>query len=707
MIYELLWTRMIVAIIGAAPLAVSIVLTIFMAGLGVGSFIGGRFVDRVQEPGKLLSLYGVLELVIGCYNLLLPVLLLSLAGLVTFLYNVLFHYFIIYHLLILLGCALILSIPVICMGATLPILCRFYVTNLKSIGKHVGLLYGLNTVGAALGAFLCGFYFIGWWGLYETLILTLTINIIIGLVSLWIGRIVRNSGSGEDFPAAQERVEMPELNIVRRGALLIFAVSGFCALACEVIWTRLLELIVGPTTYSLTLVLVTFIVGLAFGSMIFGWLGDRLRQVFWLLVFSQIFASIMVLITSQLLGSSQVFFAKLIHHFQDNFEFLCLLKAALLFMFMVFPTLLFGATFPLVGKIYTSSVSTVGRSIGFAYLINTVGAVLGSFCAGFFLIPFLGKEKSISLLVIIQILTAVGVGFISLRRRSKARFIRSALISCAILGCFLAVILPHWDHSLLSQGKYHRLDKFEVLLSKCGWGEALLHGSRLMAPFQKNEMIYSGDGLGGFTTILRYPDPFGNLDYSLFISGKSDASNRGDINTQTLMAHVPLLLHPRPREVMVLGLATGITAAEVVLHNVAHLDILEISREVVRASSYFNDWNNNVLSHPKANLIIQDGRTHLQHTRKNYDVIISEPSNPWMAGLATLYTRDFFELARARLNEKGIFVQFTHAYQTDWENFALIGRTFARVFPENMMLLTNPAGYGNDYMLIGFKDQKQ
>jgi spermidine synthase len=219
--------------------------------------------------------------------------------------------------------------------------------------------------------------------------------------------------------------------------------------------------------------------------------------------------------------------------------------------------------------------------------------------------------------------------------------------------------------------------------------------------------VYYGDGIGGFTTVLRYADSLGNIYYSMMNSGKADASSRADMTTQTLSAHFPMLFHPSPKTVMVLGLASGVTAGEVLYYPIERLDVVDINREVVAGSDFFIPWNNDVLSNPKTDLIIQDGRAHLQLTKRKYDVITSEPSNPWMAGLSALFTRDFFELAKDRLNEEGIYVQFIHAYQMDWSTFALVGRTFAEVFPNSLLVATEPHTLGYDYLLVGLKGRSR
>jgi spermidine synthase len=696
---------MIVKVIGAAPFAVSIVLTVFMGGLGLGSYIAGRTIDRVKQPLRLVRIYGILELAIGAYGLAVPFLLRAFTPLYAIVYNRLFSHFMLYNFITFIGCAVLLCIPVICMGATLPILCRFYVTSLSHLGTHAGRLYGLNTIGAALGALLCGFWFIYYLGMPGTLILAVLINGVIGILCLQAGsktRLIRQV----EIPPQTDAVEISKVEQypgALAGALIIFAVSGFCAMSYEVIWTKLLGLIVGPTTYSFTIVLVTFILGLALGSMLFGWLGDKTGRPLWLLVSTQIVAGLLALGISQVVGNSQFFFAKLIFTFRERFALLSISKAAVLFCFMIFPTLCLGATFPLVGKIYTQSVSKVGRSIGVAYAINTIGAVLGSFCAGFVLIPFFGKERSLSLVIGAQLVTSVVIAVIILSRKRRNLLKLAFLAAPALAGLVLCFYFPMWNRHLLAKGKYHRFAEFKADVDSYGWLEALFHGPEILAKRERSEVVYYGDGIGGFTTVLKYVNELGSVEYAMVNTGKTDASSRGDMKTQTLSAHFPLLFHPNPKTVMVLGLASGVTAGEALYYPIEQLDVLEISRQVVEASDFFRPWNNNVLSDPRTNLIIQDGRAHLQLTKRKYDVVVSEPSNPWMAGMATLFTRDFFGLVYDRLNEGGIFVQFIHSYQMDWPTFSLVGRTFACVFPNSVLVVTEPSTLGIDYLLVGFK----
>ena len=704
---------MIVKIIGGAPFAVSIVVAVFMGGLGLGSYLAGRFIDRITDSMRLVLIYGILEIVIAAYCMALPILLTAFQPIYAILYNRLFSHFMLYSFMTFLGCSLLLIVPAICMGATLPVLCRFYVKKLNHIGHRAGRLFGINTIGAAAGALICGFLLIDRLGMRGSQLLAVSINAAVGLSCIWIGARAKphlielkpgQSKPDQSFGCGSTLTSRRAAS----GALIVFGVSGFCAMAYEVIWTRLLGLVAGPTTYSFTLVAATFITCLALGSIFFGWLGDRVRRPMYLLLTTQCLAALLVLPASQLLGNSQVFFAKLIFSSREHFAQMHFAKIIAISVFLIGPTFLLGAAFPLAGKIYTRSAGRIGRSIGFAYAMNTIGAVLGSFAAGFILIPMMGKERAIGLVAALQIAACLLVARAYLKPAEENIRKLVPLYAVGLAGLVLCLHFPHWNRDLLSRGIYHRFSKFTSGdISAVGWSEALFRGANLFAASSRNKLLYYEDGIGGLTTVSQSTNVMGKTELFMYIEGKSDSSTMQDMPTQTLLTHLPLLFHPNPKTVMVLGLASGITAGEVLHYPIERLDVLEISPQVVEGSSFFRPWNNRVASDPKTDLIIQDGRAHLQLTDQTYDIIISEPSNPWMAGLANLFTREFFELARDRLESNGIFVQFFHSYEMDWEVFSLVGRTFAEIFPNSLFVTTNPGLLGPDYLFVGFKGDRK
>jgi spermidine synthase len=373
---------------------------------------------------------------------------------------------------------------------------------------------------------------------------------------------------------------------------------------------------------------------------------------------------------------------------------------------LVIPTFFLGATFPLVNRIYARSFDAVGRSVGTAYAVNTIGAILGSFLAGFVMIPFLGKENALRVAGGLQFFSALAGGFYLFFNTGKIG-VRRALISVGFIGLGAVIFtnFPGWNRMLLSYGRYRDFRSLEGDLLRSSWTEAFIRGNAILSRYERGRsLVFYGDGIGGFTTVEKLTDSLGTERYTLLNSGKPDASSHGDRSTQTLLAHVPLLFHPDPKKVMVLGLASGMTAAEALLYPIEGLDVIEISDEVVKACRFFSEWNSNILENPVSKVIIQDGRNHLALTNQEYDVIVSEPSNPWMAGLANLYSKEFFDTVRARLRGNGIFVQWIHSYEMDWPAFSMVGRTFTSVFPESVMF-TTLTGVG-DYLLVGFKEKQ-
>jgi spermidine synthase len=713
LIYQVLWIRMIDKVVGSAPFAVATVLAVFMGGLAVGSYLAGKTIDRITSKNSLLSLYGKVEIIIGAYGLLLPFLVITAKPLYVYAYSHLFQYFWIYQLFNFLGCALLLMFPTVLMGITLPVLCRFYVTQLDHLGTRTGRLYGLNTIGAAVGALLCGFFLINALGVWGALFVAAGINFLVGFLCIYLARMPmsvsppvpsarKGKSKGPDESPAEPFFPRKVNDSAVAWALWIFAVSGFCAMAYEVIWTRLLGLIIGPTTYSFTLVVATFIIGLALGSLFFGWLGDRVKGVFFLLAATQVCAACLVLLVSQFLGNSQLFFAKIIYAFQGRFEEMVVVQFVVVFLILLCPTIFLGATFPLVNRIYARSLSTLGKSVGTAYALNTVGAILGSVVAGFVLIPFLGKENGLRLVTALQFIvpmTAAAV-LVAKKKRNTKQWV--SLATLALVGLALFLHYPSWDRVLLSSGRYRNLADMEKFLSSTSWPDALVHGAAILKRNEpKREIVFYGDGIAGFTTVEKVIGSLGTVKYTMVNSGKPDASSHGDRSNQALLAHIPLLFHPRAENVLVVGLASGMTVGEVLHYPVKKLDVVEISEQVVKASEIFRPWNNGCLSDPRTRLIIQDGRNHLALSGERYDVIISGPSNPWMAGLANLFTLEYFQAAKDHLRKPGIFVQWMQSYEMDWPTFALAGRAFAEVFPEGLLMKTSPA----DYLFVGFSGQ--
>jgi spermidine synthase len=716
LVYESLWTRHLTHVIGGSPYAISIILSVFMGGLGLGGALGGRLADRLGrsgKPGDLLKAYGALELSIGAYALALPTLLSLVQPVFASAYRGLYGQPFLYNGIVFLLCALLLILPVLCMGATLPVIGKYCVRDADRVGGPLSFLYAVNTLGAAMGVLAAGFWLYPALGLRATTLCAAAVNAAVGIVSIFLG--ARRPGSGPaPATAPSGRAERPASRTgmetsFRMGfvpVLGVFGLTGFCAMAYEVIWTKVLTLIMGPTTYAFTLVLAVFITGLAAGGWAFGRIADRVRHPVRLLAATQGIAALLALAAGQRMGNGLFLFQAVDFRFQDGIGGSLAIKSAVLFLFMLAPCVFLGAAFPLVMRIAAKTGDRFGRSVGAAYAANTFGGVLGAWAAGFLLVPLMGSERSLGMLALLQAIGAALLAFAA-RRDAAGGAVRKAMaFSPALLVALLCAFYPHWDRHALSRAA--DLPDGETL-SSVSWTDALFNRRPAVPPsLMAESQVYYGDGIGGFTSVWKSRNLLGSDEFSLFVSGKADASSRADMFTQVLLAQLPMLLHPDPKRVMVLGLASGVTSGEVLHYGVERLDVLEINPQGVQAAGFFKPWNGDVLADPRTRLILQDAKAHLLLSGAKYDVIISEPSNPWMAGLAELFTREFFERAKAGLDEGGMFVEFLHSYQMDWETFSMIGRTFAGVFPEGMLVRTMPddrrlPGSASDYLLIGFK----
>jgi len=699
LIYEIVWVRFLTMFVGGSAFSVSIVLTIFMGGLALGSGIAAKLTDRLMRPHQMLKAYGLIELAIAVYGIFFLWIMSALNPFYALLYHNLSHNYLLYNIVSAIISMLVLLIPTTLMGATLPVLSKYYMVSKSDLGARTGRLYGVNTLGGALGALSAGIFLIHYWGVLTTLYTAVAINLIIGLFCYLYAS--KQATTKSIFKAVLGKVDKPKP--ARNPRTILYAVlivSGFCSMAYEVIWTKLLGLLAGPTTYSFSIVLFTFIVGLALGSIFFGYVVDKTKHRIFLLVFTQLLAALLVLATSQIMGNSNLFFAKLLYENRTNFVLIEILKALSLFSFMILPTMCLGAVFPIIIKMQTETIESIGNTVGRLYAVNTIGALLGSFCAGFFFVPLFGKNLSLSILIILQTATALLVYVFYTQKKFSLIYIGSALV------VLLALIFPRWNPSYFIHGRYLRFNAQEQLFNNNSYPKLLFNGqSILKSEFREPDILYFNDGIGGFVAACQSINSLGVRNIYLSSSGKMEGSVHGDWSTMGLLAHYPLLLHPKAEEVLVIGLGTGITAGEALYYPIKNLDVVEISPEVVEASQFFQSVNNDVLNDSRTTLLIQDARTHLTLSDRQYDVISSEPSNPWVAGVANLYTKDYFEKVKNHLKPDGIFVQWYHAYQSDWEIFALVGRTITAVFPNTILIKTKKIG--GDFLFISFKNNSQ
>jgi spermidine synthase len=691
LVYETAWTRLLTLHLGHTTAAVSTVTAAFMSGLGLGGALGGRVASRLNAR-QALRTYALLELVVALSAF-------SIAGILTLLVPVfawaygedggasLFS-------IVRVACAFaVLLVPSVALGATFPVAVRVAVASPARPGGPAGRLYGANTAGAAFGSLAAGFLLIPVLGLRATLLTGVVASAASIALALWIARGDITDPVVVDRPA-QPRVKGRKARAAdadgRGGpgmAAAVLALTGFATFMYEVVWTRVLAMVVGPSIFAFATTLTSFIAGLALGSFAGALLAERSRRPTMALALTLTATAAASCVSLAIVASplSDVGPGGSGHSATVAGVPLPLLAIA---GGLTFPIALgLGVAFPLSLELAGSPNAMPARRLGILYAVNTVGAVIGALVAGFVAIPGAGLRSSL-LIATAALLCGAVVLIVTGRLPStslgpgKAAPTKASTIAALVpVGAVIVwmVTSTGWDREWLAAGGYL-------------YSRFVPTGVDRRAALTAGTLLYYREGATGTVSVKTLTG-----ERSLAIDGKVDASTGRDMLTQKLLAHVPMLLHEDPRRVAIVGLGSGVTLASALVHPISSVDVVEISPEVVEASSHFADVNRRALDDPRTRLVRGDGRTHLALTSRRYDVVISEPSNPWMAGVATLFTQDFFHTVRTRLAPGGIFCQWAHTYDISDADLRSIVATFRAVFPDGMMWL---AGDG-DLLLVG------
>jgi len=679
LLYEVVWTRLLALDTGHGLAAASTVLAAFMGGLAVGSAAGGRLGQQMARTAALRA-YALLEAGIGLCALAVPVLLAGARPVLGALYDD-GHGGLAYGTVRMIASLALLGLPAAAMGATFPLASRWAGHTPDTMARDAARLYTANTLGATIGAVAAGFLLLPALGLFGTTAVGVALNLLAALTA-WL--VAKGSTSelegmapaplrkGSRTPGPSESPVTGTGSLVTAAAVL--GLTGWASLTLQVVWTRLLASMLGPTTYAFSAVVALFVAGIALGSAATTRLvitPVRARSVLGIVIGLSALATLgsaaavdwAILRVATIVATPDITFAQVV--WQQ-----WLLTATLLLPLAV----MFGAAFPLALALAPRHRDSMVEDIGWVYAINTIGAIAGSLLAGFVLIPAIGLFNSVRLIALVLALTAAALA-LTHRTRAASRW-AAAVVS--VIGLAGALGLPSWDTSLLSSGAY----KYAPVVQ----------GPDVRTALTAGRLTYYREGASGTVSVRSLTGT-----RSMAIDGKVDASSAADMLTQRLLAHVPLLLHPNPKAVAVLGLGSGVTLGSALTHGIDRAVVLEISPEVVDASRQFDPENHRALDNPRTRLIVGDGRTHLALSREQYDVIVSEPSNPWMAGIASLFTREFFATARGRLTPGGVFCQWAHTYDMSDSDLRSIVATFLSEFPEGTAWLVGDG----DVLLIG------
>jgi spermidine synthase len=679
LIYEVVWVRMATQIFGSTAYAVATVLAGFMAGLAIGSYVFGRIADRKRN---YLRLYGWLELGIGIYGFLVPYVFAAAFGIYGMLFWLQGISPFLFNCALFLLAFVLLAVPTSLMGATLPVLSRFVIHDLSQLGRGIGNLYGTNTLGAVVGCGLAGYYLIPTLGIRGTLYSAAALNVVIAAVVIVLDYLRAAEMTATAPPASAAADAVPSARLTWVGFVLLAAIgcSGAAAMVFENAWTHALTMIIGGSVYSFTTMLLTFLVGLAAGGYLYArLLGGRMVQVtsFGLL---ELGVGAAALATIPLFQKLPLLFIRLHAGFGDSFPLFLAIQVAVAFVVMFPSTLLFGMIFPLVVRLFTQSVYVVGSSVGTIYAINTVGAIAGAFIGGFVLLPLCGIQKSITVGAFINMLVGYVLIITDPQPRKARRLVLGTMAAVALL--LMALQLPAWDPRILTSGVTVYAARYKGLPTD----------SLRLEEMRQDEVLYYREGLTATVSVHRL-----HKDYLyLKTNGKTDGSY-GDALTMLLTGYIPLFLKPAAEDVAVIGLGTGMTVKAVGAFPVKKIKVLEIEPAMAEAAALFTEKIGGILEDPRLEIVPSDGRNYMLATPHLYDVIISEPSNPWIAGIASLFTKDFYAVANSKLKSDGIFAQWIHVYSMSPDDFRMVLRTFAEAFPHVSVWNMQES----DFLLIG------
>ena len=649
LIYEIVWFQLLELVIGSSAVSLGTLLAIYMGGMCAGSLVYSRIVSPRRHP---LRVYALIEVGIGICGLAalfgIPWIDRAYAGHAA-------HGFAGILLRALIS-ALCLLPPTLLMGASLPALARQWESTPRGASR-LGFLYGANTVGAVGGCALAGFYLLRLHDMYVASYVAVLVNLAVAVAALALARAWPAAGASEERKAEKATGSRPVYTVI--------ALSGLTALGAEVVWTRLLSLMLGATVYAFSVILAVFLAGLGIGSAAGSWLVRARLSPRAALGICQLLLAAAVAGTAWLLAKHIPYWPTVTAANAWVTIRVDLLRSAC----AVLPAAcLWGASFPLALAAASRPGTDPADLTGAVYAANTAGAIVGALGFSMILIPWIGTQNAQGTLV--ALCAIAGLVAIS--------HLRLAATSLAI--AILAVMLV-WRVPAIP------------------W-EVIGYGRELLIAYKEAKPIYIGEGRNASIAISA--DPYGTRFFH--ISGKVEASSLPqDMRLQRMLGHLPALFHPQPRSVLVVGCGAGVTAGTFVVHpEIERILICELEPLVPPASArHFAKENHHVLSDRRTEIVYDDARHYVLTTPEHFDIITSDPIHPWVKGAATLYSKEYFEMVKAHLKPGGLVTQWVPLYQSDQETVRSEIATFLSVFPDATIWNNDIEGEGYDIVLVG------
>ncbi len=674
LVYEVVWSKFLSQMLGSTIYAQTVVLAVFMGGLAIGNRLFGRLADRLQQP---VQMYGLLEISIGLYAILFP--WLDRAADALFIKvgsGIADNTALLTAWKGALSAGLLLG-PTILMGGTLPLMASWLQRSSMDAGRRSARFYSVNSLGAVAGSAMAGFWLVYHYGMVATLYYTAAANFLLGAAAVFMSRAgwIQLSRPAEAAGPVKPKIAAPG---TLRLAGLIVAITGGVSMGLEVLASRSLALIFGSSLQSFAIVLMAFILGIGLGS---AWVASPSRQIRssegMIILLLCLAGGWVALLVFNIEGWVDFYrWARTgLNRSEVGYLYNLLLNSSISLVVLGLPAALIGAVLPLMIRAVSREGVPLGEHVAALLTWNTLGAVVGVLMTGFVLMPSIGLRSAFGVLALV--LAAVGL-ILAVRQRN-----RWAAAGAAAVCIFVSSLFVFGDQGwklVISSGVFRET-------------ESVYDPTVRQQLKQTVKVRFYEDAPDATVSVVQLPDRI-----ALSINGKPDASTGvQDLPTQFLLGHLPMLANPTAKDVFILGLGSGITTAAVLSYPVEQVVVAENCEPVIRAARLFQTSNRDAIADPRTRVMIEDGRTLLKLLPQQYDAIITEPSNPWSAGVGSVFSKDFYNLAACRLKPGGLMVQWFHIYEMQDEIILLLLRTFGSVFP--YMEVWDPTG--GDIILIG------
>lgn len=669
LIYQTVWLREFRLVFGGAAPAAAAVVAVFMAGLGFGGKLFGGWVERVGRPFRF---YARLEVGIALAAAASPMML----GLARSLYlktgGTAGMGLGLATCLQLLMTALVLGLPCFLMGGTLPAAMKFAQRDDDPRRSITAFFYGINIAGAVTGAVLSTFWLLPTLGNQGALTIAVLANLAIALAA---GTISMFQEKEPRQPSAVNEVSEDRVAAKAPASFVLAAafMSGFTFFVAELVWYRVSTPLLGGSVYGFGLVLCVVLAGMGIGGLLYSLILKKAEPSIAGFTLVSALQALAVLLPFAL-GDRIAHLALILN---DSLRGVGLTQMAMGWAVVMgslafFPSLLSGIQFPLLVSLLGRGNAGVGQQLGRAYLWNTFGSITGSLLGGFVLVPLLGLTGCWVLAAVLIATMSAASLWLQIRRRAGEVFAfswsgRCALASLVVCGFFaFGVTGPTaaWMHTPIGYGRVK--DNYRTAMGLETWQRDA-----------RRSLVQAYDGRETSVAVV------GGMQYSFLTNGKSDGSAVSDAGTQVMLGITGAVLHPQPRNACVVGLGTGTTAGWLAdVPGMERVDVLELEEEIRKVAVFFDPVSRNAMKHPRVNNITGDAREFLLTKGENYDLIVSEPSNPCRAGVANLYTREFYTNASQRMKKGGIFCQWLQGYEVEPATISTVITTLRQVFPK-------------------------